>query len=881
MTKTYTVAKFWKCALQVNPSDYIAYRGQEHGLCEEDFNNRLVQICREESIKVIGLANHGNVDAVDVIRSLMNEHDIIVFPGFEISSTERVHFVCLFPEITTKDQLNRYLGSLKLTEVADGVRPSNLSANDLIRQVDELGGFVFAAHVTLESGLLRQKLNHVWANPILRAVQIPGAFDDVPDNYRDILLYKNPDYKRDRSIGIINAKDVASPEDLKDPSASCLIKMTAPSFQSFKTAFLDPDSRIRLNSDVQEHFYSRIERVTVTGGFLDGIDINPLSDHLNAVIGGRGTGKSTLLECLRYVLDKRPLGKESQKKHDEIIKENLGKANGRIEISVRSSTRNGQRYIISRKYPDPVIIKDESGNVSNYTVLDILPEVEIFGQNEILEIAQDKDGLFQIIQRFLPESIKGSELKIAVIQRKLEDNVSRLIKAEESLSELQGKIAQLPKLEEEANQYKKLGVEDISKVVPKLERERTLFVRIQEELKTISSAIDTVENSLPDTIFISDNIICELPHSEDFKSIRLSFNELKAKYAEQIQAMRATYTKYQTKIMADIEGIKIKIQDEELKLEKSFKTLPSLEGKSGKEIGVAYQNLLKRIEQVKPTEAQIKALKKSIEAFQQERRNILSELSELRSNRSSELSRAIKSLNKILDRKLKITIIPEGSRKALKDFILECNLEGIGEKRLAWIDTADALSPLSLVSAIRGSKEKLIGSNWGVTPNTAEALLRLSPSQLYKLEGLGLPDLVNIELNVSHTREQYKDIKNLSTGQQCTAILHLLMLESRDPLIMDQPEDNLDNAFIAERIVTELRASKIERQFLFATHNANIPVFGDAEWIGILESTSEGATLPNERQGSIDSITVRDRAAEILEGGKTAFLQRKEKYGYE
>jgi len=879
MTETYTIAKFWKCALQVNPSGYIAYRGQAHGLSEEEYNKQLIEMCLDQKIKIIGLADHGKVDAVDAIRSLMNENDIIVFPGFEISSTEKVHFVCLFPESTTKDQLNRYLGNL--TDPANEMSPSNLSANDLIRKVDELGGFIYAAHVTLDNGILKQKLNHVWSNNMLRAAQIPGPIEDVPDSLRNILLSKNPDYQRERPIGIINAKDVAFPGDLKDPSASCLIKMTVPSFQSFKTAFIDPESRIRLNSDVQERYYSRIERITVTGGFLDGIDINPLSDHLNTVIGGRGTGKSTLLECLRYVLDKRPTGREAQKKHDEIIKENLGKANGRVEIHVRSSARNGQKYIVSRKYPDPVIIKDESGNVSNYTVQDILPEVELFGQNEILEIARDRDGLFQIIQRFLPESIKASELGITESQRKLDDNVSRLLKAEDTLSELQGKIALLPKLEEEANQYKKLGVEDISKIVPKLERERTIFTRVQEELKTISSAIKTIENSLPDTIFISDNIIQELPHGDDFKNIRVFLNELKEKYSEHIQSMKTIYASFYSKIDSSIESIKSKIQDEETRLEKSFKTLPSLEGKSGKEIGIAYQNLLKRIEQVKPTEAQIKALKKSIDMFQQERRNILSELSELRSKRSSELNRAIKSLNKKLDGKLKISIIPEGSRKSLKDFLLECNLEGVGEKRLAWIDTADALSPLVLARAIQEGKTKLINSKWGITTNTAEALLRLSPSQLYKLEGLGLPDLINIELNISHTKEQYKEINNLSTGQQCTAILQLLMLKNVDPLIMDQPEDNLDNAFIAERIVAELRASKIERQFLFATHNANIPIFGDAEWIGILESTSDGATLPHERQGSIDSITVRDRAAEILEGGKTAFLQRKEKYGYQ
>ena len=97
---------------------------------------------------------------------------------------------------------------------------------------------------------------------------------------------------------------------------------------------------------------------------------------------------------------------------------------------------------------------------------------------------------------------------------------------------------------------------------------------------------------------------------------------------------------------------------------------------------------------------------------------------------------------------------------------------------------------------------------------------------------------------------------------------------------MDQPEDNLDNAFIADRIVDELRTAKIGRQFIFATHNANIPVFGDAEWIGVLEATGESASMPKESQGAIDVPNVKKKAAEILEGGKTAFNQRRAKYGY-
>jgi hypothetical protein len=97
---------------------------------------------------------------------------------------------------------------------------------------------------------------------------------------------------------------------------------------------------------------------------------------------------------------------------------------------------------------------------------------------------------------------------------------------------------------------------------------------------------------------------------------------------------------------------------------------------------------------------------------------------------------------------------------------------------------------------------------------------------------------------------------------------------------MDQPEDNLDNAFIAERIVQELRASKTERQFLFSTHNANIPVFGDAEWIGVLTAGDSKGALPPGNQGSIDVPSIREQAAEILEGGPNAFNRRKEMYGF-
>jgi PHP family Zn ribbon phosphoesterase len=152
MTDQYAYARFWRCALQVNPVGYIAYRGSEHGLNETGYNQALLAKCLELDIKVVGLADHGSVDSVDILRNTLVSKGIIVFPGFEIASTEKIHMVCLFPEGTTKDQLNRYLGSLQLTDLEEKVRPSRLGCIQLAETIRELGGFWYAAHATHAKG---------------------------------------------------------------------------------------------------------------------------------------------------------------------------------------------------------------------------------------------------------------------------------------------------------------------------------------------------------------------------------------------------------------------------------------------------------------------------------------------------------------------------------------------------------------------------------------------------------------------------------------------------------------------------------------------------------------------------------------------------------
>ena len=727
-------------------------------------------------------------------------------------------------------------------------------------------------------------MNHIWQNERLKAAQIKGSIEDLKgvesDFYRKVILNKNTDYQRDIPIVIINAMDVEKPETLKKPTASCLIKMTKPSFEAFKLAFQDP-ARVRLNSDVLEKFYSRIELLSITGGYLDGLHIE-FSEHLNSVIGGRGTGKSTLLECIRYALELEPIGSNARKQYEEIIKENIGKSKARIELVVCSSKMNGRKYTIARRHGESASVKDEDGSISTFTPRDILPEIEIYGQNEIYEIAQDGLAQKKLLARFLDAKQGSYESKIQQALTALKENRGKLQKALEGKASVEDELSKLPKLQERVNQFKSFGIEDKIKVIPLLVTEKRLRQRVvEEELAYLEQAFEQIKDALPDTVFLSDSVIGKLPHAETLKKIRASLDQLKTDTETMITKWYTTFSISKANITQLISQLQEGVQNQEASLEKTFKELPSSEDKSGREIGLEYQQLLQSIERIKPKESAIRNQQMLIDELQKQRRSLLEELSGYRSSRTAKFESSLKKLNRKLTNKLKLTVKPEADKQIVIDFLLGCQMEGIGSGRLQWVNSADDFSAVKLAELIQQGKTALASSNWSITPTAANALARLPASKILELQELDLPDIVEIELNVSHRGDaSYRPLTKLSTGQQCTAILHLLLMQNKDPLIMDQPEDNLDNAFIADRIVTELRSAKISRQFIFATHNANIPVFGDAEWIGVFEVEYGQGAMPAQSQGAIDVVDIQEKSANILEGGRTAFNPRKLKYGY-
>ncbi|HHX4812403.1 TPA: TrlF family AAA-like ATPase [Yersinia enterocolitica] len=883
MSANWTKAEYFKCALQVNPAGYSKYRGRET-LSEDGYNQQLLDACLETGIQVVGIADHGAVDAVDRLRKLFNQHDIVVFPGFEICSSEKIHFVCLFDESKTVQELERYLSNLGYEDPDDCISPSKLSAVQIIEKVDDLKGFIFAAHCTNDDGVLKRRMNHVWRHSSLLAAQIPGPIEDLKgvedDFYRKAILNKLPDYRRERPIAVINAADVSQPDEIKRPGSSCLIKMTRPCFSSFKQAFLDPESRVRLNADKPQNYASMIESIRFTGGYLDETDIT-FSEHLNAVIGGRGTGKSTLLEAIRFVLGKQPFGESAQKQHNAIIKSNLGNGS-QVQMRIRSAAMQGRAFTISRKYGGQSIIIDSNNQPSTFTPDDLLPGLELYGQNEIYEMTRDPHSRNRLVERFLEGDHNQFDVTISKALMRLKENRESILSALAQRAEMEGEVARLPRLLEQASQFKQLGLDEKLKVVPLLEKEKQIAQRNQEELRRLREAVTSLKDSQVDITYLNDAAINGLPHSAVLRQQREILQLLHKQAETVIQQFEGILNDVQEDLSPLHLTLSNLIAGEETLLEQAFKDIPASQGKSGRQIGADYQELLRQIEKIHPQKTALENRQRQIDELYLQRKGLVFELISARSSRSAALAKSVNRLNRKLDEKVRLNLQAEGDRQPLINFLDLCHLDGIGARRLAWIVEYD-FTPENLVYHIRQGENFLRSAEWGITPTVAQALIRLTEKQLLELEELALPDTMEIELNVNHGdgEVQWRKIDELSTGQQCTAVLHLLLLENRDPLILDQPEDNLDNAFIAERIVTELRKAKLARQFLFATHNANIPVFGDAEWIGVLSvKEGKGRILP-EQQGAIDLPEIQHQAANILEGGKSAFNLRREKYGFE
>ena len=246
-------AEFHRCALQVNPWHYSdTYRGRASALDAPSYGRALVDRAKELGIRVLAVTDHNHVGGVGAVRAEAQGRGIHVFPGFELTSHEGIHVLCLYPPETAEEQLERFLGEFGVRGTTTSSDPCRSTFSELLARVCDQGGIPIAAHATNDGGLFRvldgQPRIKAWRDENLSAIQIPGPVRDLPVDIRRIVQNRNPDYTRkhppeaDLAVAVVNARDVASPEDLAHPSATCWIKMSEVGIEGLRQAFLDPGS---------------------------------------------------------------------------------------------------------------------------------------------------------------------------------------------------------------------------------------------------------------------------------------------------------------------------------------------------------------------------------------------------------------------------------------------------------------------------------------------------------------------------------------------------------------------------------------------------------------------------------------------------------------
>ncbi len=257
-----------------------------------------------------------------------------------------------------------------------------------------------------------------------------------------------------------------------------------------------------------------------------------------------------------------------------------------------------------------------------------------------------------------------------------------------------------------------------------------------------------------------------------------------------------------------------------------------------------------------------------------ERTGLLQQLSDVRDGCFAERRQVAQRINEALSPTIRVTISQYGNTDQYRA-TLESRLKGSGVKQAVVAQRiASSLTPPELSEVVRRrDTDTLIDRAELSAEQAGKVVIGLFDQEfLFGLEAVELGDQPLIELKDG---ESYKDTSSLSTGQKCTAILPILLLDSDNPLIVDQPEDNLDNRFIFENVVKSLRRVKLQRQLILVTHNPNIPVLGDAEQVVVLDSDGYKSQLIKD--GNVDKC--KEEIVTLLEGGAEAFQKRGERYG--
>lgn len=456
MINTDAGARWIRAALQVNPFTYEGRNSPKTFFSDEAaYNSALLDTCQEMGISMIAVTDHWCVDSAAGLIAAAEDRGIVALPGFEANSSEGIHILVIFEAGTPIATIDAAIGRCGATPGCNNGTTGEPFAK-IMEHMAAAGALPVPAHVNVEpAGLLTTRSGQPLAMMILHedlhAIGVSPNAKLAKD--QEAVVNGSGIFERVHPLAVIHADDVMGPRQLRQPGASTWFKVSSCSLESLKLAVRTPETRVSLD-DPQSKPQPRIKSVSWVGGYFDGVTV-PISSDLTALIGGRGAGKSTVIESIRYALEIQPISAQMVLDHKAIVDQvlNVGTI---VRVEVESVAPTLQSYTIQREVPHPPVVLDSAGIRTSLAPADVIGAVEVFGQHELAELSGDSDSIAKLIRRF--NGSVGEDPALEDVRKRLRENREELRKAEDAKVELEEELAQADRLEEQLDRYKETDV---------------------------------------------------------------------------------------------------------------------------------------------------------------------------------------------------------------------------------------------------------------------------------------------------------------------------------------------------------------------------------------------------------------------------------------
>jgi len=836
--------------LHTNADAEFNYTGDSN-----DFGRLYIDRLKNQQIGVAVITNHNKFDKGEFVslRKKGKKEGIGLFAGVEFSLKEGIHILIVFDDKWYQgetDHINKFLDKA-FYGIANYDKPeypnSKLDLKETVEALDEIGldYFIVLAHIDSPNGLFnvlkgRTREAFIGQEAFRKVLAVQKSAN--ADNYKELCkLAKRP-------IAYVEGSDNAHGGiEAIGTGRVTYIKIGDFNFEALKYALTDLTYRVEPKTK-PEIKNSYIKSIAFEGGLLDETRID-FSPELNTLIGIRGSGKSSILEIIRYTLG-IPLSEIAvDPRYKDGLIEHILKSGGKSVVTVVNE--HLEEYRIEKIYGQKEDIYKDGFLQTGISIDAVFDHPVYFGQKDLSN--KDADFEADLIQRLIGTRLKPVQSKIEARNRDIESTISE-IKKLRNLKQLKKETETLiQNSKHQLELYKKKGVEEKLK-------QQTLFdsddSKVSQTARSISNYIDELNSLITNhEYFFQQEISGSELNKEFFESINQLMIELKAEFEKLKKVQKAS-----SQIHDKIKGVLTKINEKKEGLKEEF-------AKIKREINtdtINPDNFLKLNRQMDTAQLKLKEIEKSEKKRVELKNTLLEKLSDLNNLWLEEYKLLKTEVDRIneAESKLTIEVLFKDRRDKYTDKLKQV-FRGSGIRETAYQEIESTYKDFIEVYKDASKLEDILNENQ-VVEFKSRFSENLEELLTYKVE-----NKIVIKYNG-------KPLDKHSLGQRASAlILFLLAQKENNVLIIDQPEDDLDNQTIYDEVIKELKKIKGNMQFIFATHNANIPVLGDSEKVVACSYDEKKITI---HSGTIDNHQTQRFIVDIMEGGDEAFNRRKNIY---